>query len=155
MKRTALAVLAVIVLAVSSAYGHHGYANFYMDRTVAIEGEVQSMRWANPHVVLEILASDSTVYTALFHQSASYFENREVYFSSGRAAADDPRNNYFPLSRRSLTVGDHVVVNASPPRDPASHELVSIKEVRRPRDGWVWKRYSDAAAAKKALASPR
>jgi len=147
MRRTALAVVAVIVLAGSPALGHHGYANFFMDRTVTIQGEIEEVRWANPHVVLRIRAADSTVYTALFHQGASYFVNREVPFERGLAAADDPRNKHTPLTRQSIKVGDHVVVTAAPPRDPASHEVVSIREVRRPRDGWTWKRTNEANQA--------
>jgi hypothetical protein len=142
MRLTALAIVAVVV-AGSSARAHHGYANFFMDRTVAIEGEIQKIRWANPHVVLEIRSSDSTIYTAYFHQSASYYESRERSLADNKAAAVDPRNNYYPLNRQSLKVGDHVVVVGSPPRDPASHELVTITEVRRPRDGWFWKRFNE------------
>jgi hypothetical protein len=145
MRRAAPLIIGVLMLAGGSARAHHGYANFFMDRSVAIEGDLQAVRWANPHVVLEIRAADSTIYRALFHQSASYFEQRERFFSSGTAAADDPRNNYYPLNRQSLKVGDHVVIIASPPRDPASHEVVSIKEVRRPRDAWIWKRSNDAS----------
>lgn len=146
MKRLTLAVAAVLVLSSGAIRAHHGYADFLMDRTVAVEGEVQRIRWANPHVVLELLAADSTIYTASFHQGASWFERREASFSSARAAADDSRNNYFPLNRQSLKVGDHVVVTAVPARDPTSREVALIKEVRRPRDGWSWKR-SDVAQA--------
>ena len=145
MRRTAVVIVGILVLSGGAIRAHHGYANFFMDRTVSVEGELQSIRWANPHVVLELRAADSTIYTALFHQGASWFDNRQAVFASGRAASDDARNNYFPLTRQSLKAGDHVIVLASPPRDPSAHELVSIKEVRRPRDGWSWKRSANVA----------
>jgi hypothetical protein len=129
-----------MVLAASWAHAHHGYANFFMDRTVTVEGKIEEVRFANPHVVLRIRAGDATIYTALFHQGASWFRLREAVFSSGRAAANDPRNQHTVVTSQSLKVGDHIVVIASPPRDPASHEVVSIKAVRRPRDGWIWTR---------------
>jgi hypothetical protein len=140
MKRTVLAVVSGLILAAGSANAHHGYANFFMDRTVSLEGELEEVRFVNPHVVLKVRAADSSVYTALFHQGASWFRDRENPFLSGQAVADDPRSRYTALTRQSLKVGDHIVVLASPPRDPASHEVVSIKEVRRPRDGWIWRR---------------
>jgi uncharacterized protein DUF6152 len=139
MRRAVLVVAAVLVLSGVVIRAHHGYADFFMDRSVTVAGEVQRIRWANPHVVLEIRAADSTVYTASFHQGASWFERREASFS-GRAAEEDPRNNYFPLNRQTLQVGDRVVVVAVPPRDPQSHQLALIREVSRARDGWRWKR---------------
>jgi hypothetical protein len=147
MKRTALTLVGALLLAGTVPRAHHGYADFFMDRAVEVEGQVESFRWANPHVVLTIRTADSIVYTAAFHQGASYFERRETSFSSpsGQAAAADPRNNYYPLNSWSIRIGDRVVVVASPPRDAASRELVTIKEVRRPRDGWVWRRLNPAS----------
>ena len=147
MRRMALVVVAVVILAAGLAHAHHGYANFFMDRTVTVEGAIEEVRFANPHVVFRIRAADSTVYTALFHQGASWFRGGETAFSSGQAAANDPRNQPTALTSQTLKVGDQIVVIASPPRDPASHEVVSIKEVRRPRDGWIWTRVNDANAA--------
>jgi hypothetical protein len=118
MRPTALAVLGVIVLAGSSARAHHGYADFYLDRTVSVEGEIEDIRFVNPHVVLKVRAADSTIYTATWRGP-------------------------YQLARQGVTittlkVGDHIVVGGCPPRDSTSHELMPLRTVRRPRDGWIW-----------------
>jgi Family of unknown function (DUF6152) len=118
MRRRALAVVGVIVLAGSSARAHHGYADFYLDRTVSVEGEIDDIRFVNPHVVLKVRAADSTVYTATWRGP-------------------------YQLARQGVTiatlkVGDHIVVSGCPPRDPRSHELMPLRAVGRPRDGWTW-----------------
>jgi hypothetical protein len=139
MRRVASAVLGVLILAGGSASAHHGYANFFMDRKVTIQGVLEEVRFANPHVVLRLRTSDGTAYTALFHQGASWFRNREALFSSGPANPNEARTNYV-LTPQSLKVGDRIDVVASPARDPSVHEVVSIAEVRRPADGWNWRR---------------
>src|ERR1700681_3978740 len=118
MGRTALAVVGVMVLAGSAARAHHGYADFYLDQTVSVEGAIEDIRFVNPHVVLKLRAADSTVYTATWrgpHQLAR----------QGVTVA-------------TLKVGDHIVVSGSPPRDPTSHEFMPLRAVRRPLDGWIW-----------------
>ena len=119
MRRTALAVIAVIVLTGASARGHHGYANFFLDQRLSIEGEIEELRYANPHIVMKIRTADSAVDPATW-RSASQVERAGV-------------------PRTTLKVGDHVIVTGAPPRDPASHELMPVREIRRPRDGWIWK----------------
>ena len=64
MRRMIFAVLGILVLAASSARAHHGYANFFLDQRVSIEGDIEAVRFANPHIVLTIRAADGTVYTA-------------------------------------------------------------------------------------------
>jgi hypothetical protein len=71
-------------------------------------------------------------------------------FSSGGADRNNPRNNYFPLNRLSLKVGDHVIVVASPAKDPASHELATIAEVRRAADAGGLKRLKDTGGERRS-----
>ena len=118
MRRTVIAVVGVMILAGSSAHAHHGYANFFLDQRVSIEGDIQEVRYANPHVVLTIRTADSTIYTATW---------RAAY-----------QLEWAGVTRTTLKVGDHVIVTGAPPRDPASHELMPVREIRRPRDGWKW-----------------
>ena len=118
MKRTALAVVGVIVLAGGSARAHHGYADFYLNQTVSVEGDIEDIRFVNPHVVLKVRAANSTVYTATWQ--GPYRLARKGVTST------------------TLKVGDHIVVSGCPPRDPTSHELMPLRAVRRPRDGWSW-----------------
>ena len=63
MKRILAAALGTAILAGNSvAWAHHGYATFFspMDRTVAIEGDLESLLYANPHVVMKIRSVQQT-----------------------------------------------------------------------------------------------
>jgi hypothetical protein len=126
-RATILAIVGSLVLAGSSVRAHHGYANFFLDQTLTVEGGLESIRYANPHVVLQIRTADSRLYTATWgpvHQVE-------------RAG----------VTKTTLKIGDHVIVSGAPPRDPASHELMPVWEVRRPRDGWKWQGSGPRASA--------
>jgi hypothetical protein len=123
MKRIVSAALGMVMLAGNSvAWAHHGYATFFspMDRTVAIEGDLENLLYANPHVVMKIRAADSTVYTVTWQAS------RWVQRQAG-------------VTKTTFQVGDHLFIIAAPSHDPASHEVTQVREVRRPRDGWMWR----------------
>ena len=119
MRRTVLAVIGATIILGGSALAHHSYGSFFLDQSASVEGSIQQLRFANPHVVLTIRTSDETEYTATW------------------AAAD--RMERDGVTRTTLKIGDRVIVTGAPPRDPASHELMPLWEIRRPRDGWVWK----------------
>jgi len=54
MRRSFLALVGVVLLAGSAAVGaHHSYANF-SDKITSIEGTLEKVMFANPHVVLTI-----------------------------------------------------------------------------------------------------
>ena len=123
MKRILVAALSAIVLAGNSvAWAHHGYATFFnpADRTVAIEGDLENLLYANPHVVMKIRAADSTIYSVTWQASRWVARNAGV-------------------TKSTFKVGDHLIITAAPSRDPASREVTQLREVRRPRDGWMWR----------------
>jgi hypothetical protein len=122
MKGMIFAVMGVLVLATGSVRAHHGYAAFFQptERTVIVEGDLEGLLYANPHVVMTIRAADATVYKVTW-QSAAWVE---------RSAK---------VSRTTFKAGDHLIITAVPSRDPASHEVTRVREVRRPRDGWSWR----------------
>ncbi len=118
MRRTALALVGIVLLLSSvGVRAHHSYAEFSAN-FVAIEGTLEKMLFANPHVILTIRTKDSSAYTALW-VAAFNLENR------GMKAND-------------LKVGDVIVVTGTPARDPAVHEIARLREVRRVSDGWRW-----------------
>ena len=121
MTRGLLAVIGAILVG-SSTQAHHGYTTFFAptERTVAIEGNLEHLLYANPHVVMKIRAADSVVYTVTW-QAATWVER-----NAG-------------VSKETFKVGDHLVVIGSPSRDPASHEVTLLREVRRTRDQWTWR----------------
>ena len=120
MRRTFPAIIVILVLAGISARAHHGYPDFLLDQTVTVEGTLEELRYANPHVVLKIRTAAGVVYSAEW-QAASWLQfNAHVTLTT-------------------LRVGDQLIVTGAPSRDPASRELVRLKEVRRPRDGWTYR----------------
>lgn len=119
MRHTVPAVVAVMLLTAGSVSAHHGYANYATEHRITIEGDLQDLRLANPHVIMRIRTADSTLYTCLW-QGATWVE-REA--------------NVTPST---FKIGDHLVIYGAPARDAARKELQSLREVRRPSDGWAW-----------------
>jgi Family of unknown function (DUF6152) len=114
-----VAIVFLVLAGGSSVRAHHGYPNFLLDQTVSVEGEIVEVRYANPHTVLKIRTADGVVYTAEW-QAASW-----LLFHAH-------------VTLTTLRVFDHVIVSGAPSRDPESHELARLKEVRRPSDGWTY-----------------
>jgi hypothetical protein len=122
MRRAVMAVLGGLVLVGGSVQAHHSYSAFFdpQQRTVAIEGDLESLRYANPHVVMQIRTKDAILYNVTW-QSAAWVE---------RQAA---------VTRTTFKIGDRLMVIGAPALDPTVHEVTRVREVRRPRDGWKWR----------------
>ena len=56
--RTLLFLSAVVMLGSGSAWGHHSFAMFDLDKEVTLEGVVKDVQWTNPHVWLQILTPE-------------------------------------------------------------------------------------------------
>ena len=117
-----MVTVGIVILASTSLPAHHSYAGFFdpKERTVSIEGTVEHILYANPHVVLKIRAADRTVYTVTW-QSSMWVKRQ------ARVLKD------------TFKVGDHLVVVGAPSHDPESREVTLVREVRRPRDEWSWR----------------
>jgi hypothetical protein len=129
MRRNILAAVAVVVVCANTgARAHHSYAGFFdpKERTVAVEGRLESLLFANPHVVMKIRAADSTLYTVTW-QARTWVE---------RQAA---------VTKSTFQIGDHLVVIGSPSRDANSREVTLVREVRRPSDQWIWRSTTEFA----------
>ena len=128
MRRMLPAVIVTLVLAASSARAHHSHPNFLLDQKVSVEGEIEELRYANSHVVLKIRTAEGVVYTAEW-QAASW-----LLFHAH-------------VTLTTLRVFDHVIVSGAPSRDPESHELARLREVRRPSDGWTYQLIQEGPVA--------
>jgi hypothetical protein len=118
MRTTVLTVVAVLFLAGTAAVGaHHSYADFDQDRSVSVAGTIETVLFANPHVVLMVKIDDSTVYTMTW-SSATQLTRQGV-------------------GREELKAGDRVTVTGSPSRKAL--ELSNIRDVTRTSDGWSWR----------------
>lgn len=56
--RKLLFLAAVMMLGSGSAWGHHSFAMFDLEKEVTLEGVVKEFQWTNPHVWLQILTPD-------------------------------------------------------------------------------------------------
>lgn len=57
MFRSALASLAILLTVPASAYAHHGWGSYNANAATTMEGAVQTVRWRNPHIEVDIRAS--------------------------------------------------------------------------------------------------
>lgn len=119
MMRTLVATVAAVLTA-GAAYGHHSYGAYFEDQTITIEGTIETIRFANPHVIL-MLRTDMP----------------EVYRLEWQNLIQLRHGNVGPAT---LKAGDRVIVIGSPPRDPASRTITLLREITRPADGWRWRR---------------
>ena len=117
MRRILLTALTVAVAAVATVRAHHGYADFFTTRATTIDGQIEEVAFANPHVLLKVRTREGIV-TAIW-ESPNSLSRRGVLVTT-------------------LRVGDHVLVTGSPPRNEFSHELALLSEIRRPSDNWSW-----------------
>jgi hypothetical protein len=120
MRRLAAAIVVATTLFAARADAHHSYAAYAEDQTVTMEGTVESVRFANPHVLVTIRTDASEVYTVEWQNI--------VQLRHGK------------VGPTTLNAGDRIVVIASPSRDPQAHMLSLVREIRRPADGWLWRR---------------
>jgi hypothetical protein len=132
-----LCVVGALVAASATVRAHHGYGGFFdpKDRTVALEGDLISLVYGNPHVVMKIRSADSRVYTVTW-QAASWVE-RQAH-----------------ATKSTFQVGDHLIIIGAPLHDPTSREITRVREVQRPTDGWTWRSTEEfAKPSAKAQAS--
>ena len=120
MRRPLLVALATWLLFAAVASAHHSYGAYFEDRTVSIEGTVESIHFANPHVTFSLRTDAGEVYTAEWQNL--------IQLRHGN------------VGPTTLKAGDRVIVVASPPRDPSSRKITLLREIRRPADGWLWRR---------------
>ena len=91
MRRLA-AIVALTALAGSAVRAHHSYGDVLRDQTVTLTGNVKSVLFANPHVMVTIDADDTRRYTVEW-MAAGQLERSGV-------------------SRSELKPGDRIVVIA-------------------------------------------
>ena len=58
LRKLLLLVVAVLMLGAGSAWAHHSFAMFDLEKEVMLEGVVKEFPWVNPHVWLQILTPD-------------------------------------------------------------------------------------------------
>ena len=126
-------LLCVLLLSASGgtvALAHHSYAAYVREEKVSIEGTLEHLTLGNPHGILTLRTDEGTVFMA---EWGNAFQLDRSGFVAGM-----------------LAVGDRVVVTGSPAKDPATHRLALVTEIRRPRDGWQWSKNGTIAPKESA-----
>lgn len=119
MRHTLL--LAVIVATAGlSLDAHHSYGSFDRTQSVTVTGAVTEVLFANPHVTIWVRTDEGQVF--------------KIEWGSL------PQMGRFGVEKTTFGAGDRLVITGSPHRDPAEHYLTLLTEVRRPADGWNWKK---------------
>ena len=117
MARTALASIAVFLIS-GSAVAHHSYGDYDRNSTVALEGAIKRVLWANPHVMLTL-----------------EIEGKGEYLVEWLALNQLSRQG---IEAPPVKQGDHLVITGSINRKPEKHILTLVRDIRRPSDGWQW-----------------
>ena len=63
MRLTLPLLILVLVLAGSSAHAHHSHSGFLLDQKVSVEGALEQLTYANPHVLLRIRTAEGVLCT--------------------------------------------------------------------------------------------
>jgi Family of unknown function (DUF6152) len=116
MKSRVLIILAAAMLMLgATAYAHHSFAGSYIeDKSVTIEGKVVQFDIRNPHS----------------------FINIEIVSKDGKAArwggewGGVTQLSEGGVTRFTLKVGDRIIIDGAPSRDPDEHKVLIRKVVR-------------------------
>ncbi len=107
MPRLAL-IAPILILPIASAWAHHSWAPYDLEREVTLEGTITEYKWANPHTYIELQTSGENGITQVWEIEAS----SAVVMRNRGWAAD------------TVTVGDQVTIFANPSTDPTqTHAL--------------------------------
>ena len=133
-----IAAFAMLVGGSLPARAHHSHPIFYDScTTLTIEGQIDSVQWKNPHVLIDLIADDGKAYRAEW-TSAGILD---------RTSVQPPKS------------GDRVVVRGNPMRDveairerfpsfepgPREKPVVDLIQIQRASDGWNWSRAEPAS----------
>jgi Family of unknown function (DUF6152) len=122
MTSTHLAIRLAAIVAGSGllpAYAHHSYGMFDHCKATALEGEINSIQWVNPHIVIYLRTPDVDNY-------------RIEWYSLGQLEREG-------IATETLKAGDRVTITGHAMRDPSLKVLSLLSEIRGP-SGWAWTR---------------
>jgi Family of unknown function (DUF6152) len=126
-----VAVLAVVIASSVPARAHHSHPAFYDACTsVTIEGQIDSVQWKNPHVLLDVTTTDGKEYRADWTSMGALERNK----------IEPPK------------VGDRVVITGNPMRDvaeirarfpdlklePPQKPVLDVRQIRGAGGSWRW-----------------
>jgi hypothetical protein len=124
MKRTVLCFAIVAVAAGVTISAHHSQAAVYQSgKMVTIEGELVQVLIRSPHSFVHVMAKDEA------GEMQRYAVEWGGASQLARAGVDG----------KTFRIGDHVVIEGRPGRNPIDHRLLMVT-ITRPSDGFEWGR---------------
>jgi hypothetical protein len=123
MKQTVLILaMAGAFVAVTPAHAHHSFAaTYFEDKVQKVEGNLVQFLFRNPHSFVHVEGPDEN----------GVAQRWAVEWGAGLQL------NQQGVMRDTLHVGDHVIVEGNPGRNPQDHRL-RMRSILRPSDGWKW-----------------
>jgi len=122
VKRTLVLLGICALLAATAADAHPSFAKTYSEeKHIALEGDVVSFEYRNPHAWVYFNAPDSTGVVRKF----------------GAEWANPRRLEQQGVLATSIKAGDHILVGGAPSRSATDYS-VHLKSIERPSDGWRW-----------------
>ena len=121
LKRLMLAAAVAFVAAIP-AHAHHSFAaTYFEDKVQKVEGNLVQFLYRNPHSFVHVEGPDEN----------GAAQRWAVEWGAGLQL------NQQGVMRDTLRVGDHVVIEGNPGRNPQDHRL-RMRSILRPSDGWKW-----------------
>ena len=116
-----LAMAAALVAAIP-AHAHHSFsATYFEDKVQKVEGNLVQFLYRNPHSFVHVEGPDEN----------GVAQRWAVEWGAGLQL------NQQGVMRDTLRVGDHVIIEGNPGRNPQDHRL-RMRSILRPSDGWKW-----------------
>ena len=119
-------IVVAAVLIAAAAYAHHSFAGTYVEgKLVKLEGEVVEFNIRNPHsfIVIEVTEKDG----------------KKVKWGGEWGGVTQLSQG--GVTRFTLEVGDHLIMEGAPPRDSLDKKIL-VRKVWRPatkeKEAWEW-----------------
>jgi hypothetical protein len=101
------------------AHAHHSYGMFDACKATVLEGEINSVQWANPHIVISLRTQDVDDYRIEWYNLIQLERER--------------------IPTETLKAGDRVTITGHAMRDPNLKVLSLLSAIQGP-NGWTWQR---------------
>jgi hypothetical protein len=124
--RVAIIIAAAVLMTGAGAYAHHSFAGTYIEHQVMkIEGDVVEFNIRNPHsfILIEVTEKDG----------------KKVRWGGEWGGVTQLSQG--GVTRFTLEVGDHLIIEGAPPRDSLDKKVL-VRKVWRPatdkKPAWEW-----------------
>ena len=113
------ALLALIGLGICGpASAHHSFARFDRCHLFTLAGDIQGVKWRNPHVEIDMRAIDGNTYTV-------------IWLSLVQLKRDG-------VDVGVLKAGDRIQITGAKQPEDSPHVVALLTQIWRPKDGWRW-----------------